>query len=181
MQINETQEDFSSFLLSFLSFFSNECTFSLLTNSKLNLESGRLIRKRVDYRNRTEVASGTIIDVLPFQVFRLKLGNGSRVETHHNFILILLKQSKQTAFSKPLASELLDQISHDALLGIPTQKEALSADQKELLSWHYRLGHMSFKSLQKLVKLGLIPQNLSKVNPVPLCSSCTFAATKKRA
>ena len=78
-----------------------------------------------------------------------------------------------------LASEIFNHVTHEALLGIPNQNKSLLTDQKELLSWHHRLGHMSFQGLQKFAKLGLIPHNLAKVNPAPLCSLCAFAAAHK--
>ena len=114
-----------------------------------------------------------------FLGFCLKLDDGLIIETHHTFISLALQQVKQPTFSEPLVSEISDRIKHYALLGIPTQNETLLLEQQELLSWHYHLGHMSFQSLQNLAKLRLIPQHLSKVNPAPLCSSCTFATSKK--
>ena len=90
-------------------------------------------------------------------------------------------KNKPETLSEPLVSEISNQISHKASLGIPTQNKTLSGDQRKLLSLHYRLGHMSFQSLKKIAKLGLIPHQLSKVNPVPLCPLFIFATAKKHA
>ena len=108
----------------------------------------------------------------------MNLDDRSVVESHHNFITLSEKIENHDILSKPLACELHDRIQYDSMFGIPTQNKSLTDAQKELLSWHYRLGHMSFHSLQKLSKLGVIPQHLVNVSPAPLCSSCAFDVDK---
>jgi GAG-pre-integrase domain len=48
------------------------------------------------------------------------------------------------------------------------------SDKKaELLSWHYRLGHLSFARLKKLAERGDLPKYLRDVKP-PKCASCMY-------
>ena len=159
MLVNESLEDFSSFFSNFTSFFNDDSTFTLLTDSKLELESDCLMGNQVKYQNGTDIVNEIITKVLPFHIFCMKLDDGSIVETHRNFISFYLQQNKPEKFSEPLVSKISDQIAHKASLGIPTQNKTLSDDQQELLLRHYRLGHMPFQFLQKLANLGLIPQH----------------------
>ena len=92
MLVNESPEDFASFLSNFTLFFNDDSTFALLTNSKLELEYDCLIGKQVRYKNGKDIVNGIITDELPFQIFRLKLNDYSIVKTHHNFISFLRKK-----------------------------------------------------------------------------------------
>ena len=56
----------------------------------------------------------------------------------------------------------------------------LSPLQQELLDWHNRLGHVSFKTLIRLANLGIIPRRLRKVTQFPVCPSCLFGKHHKR-
>ena len=53
------------------------------------------------------------------------------------------------------------------------QEMTADNDQAELLKWHYRLGHVSFKKLKILAMLGLIPRKLAKVR-TPKCMCCIY-------
>lgn len=44
----------------------------------------------------------------------------------------------------------------------------ITSDQQELLSWHYRLGHVSFRHLRLLAENGSIPRRLAKTS-APRC------------
>ena len=55
----------------------------------------------------------------------------------------------------------------------------ITPDQQELLSWHNRLGHLSFRNLQKLAEQGSIPKRLAKTK-APLCLACLFGTTHKK-
>ena len=52
-------------------------------------------------------------------------------------------------------------------------------DQAELLRWHYRLNHISFKKLKSMALLGFIPKKLAKVR-APKCASCMFGGLTRR-
>ena len=60
----------------------------------------------------------------------------------------------------------------------------LSAAQKELLRWHFKLGHLSFSSIQLLLRsnaLGNGRLQTSAANcPHPKCSSCQYGKAKRR-
>ena len=60
------------------------------------------------------------------------------------------------------------------------QVETLTKAQRELLSWHYRLGHLSFKQLQALAKQRRIPKQLADC-VAPKCPTCLFGKMTKRA
>jgi len=47
----------------------------------------------------------------------------------------------------------------------------------ELVRWHHRLGHMSFKKLQLLAMMNLIPRELSKCK-APMCVTCMYGEEK---
>ena len=49
----------------------------------------------------------------------------------------------------------------------------------ELLRYHQKFGHLSFKNLQIMARLGWIPRKLANC-PVPTCSSCLYAKATKR-
>ena len=60
------------------------------------------------------------------------------------------------------------------------QDSIIEADtpQGELMRWHYRLGHLSFKKIKVLCALGILPRKLLKVQP-PKCSACIYGAMTK--
>ena len=60
----------------------------------------------------------------------------------------------------------------------------LTEPEKELLRWHYRLGHLGFRKIQLLMRSGVLANSESKrrlhsaccrINPPPICSACQFA------
>ena len=58
------------------------------------------------------------------------------------------------------------------------QAETLTKAQQELLSWHYQLGHLSFKQLQMLAKQQQIPKQLANCVS-PKCPACLFGKNDK--
>ena len=57
----------------------------------------------------------------------------------------------------------------------------LSSTQKQLLRWHYRLGHIGFQWLQSLAKLGRLGllEKFSRCIP-PLCTACQVGQGKRQ-
>ena len=55
----------------------------------------------------------------------------------------------------------------------PTNKET------ELLRYHHRFGHISFRKLQLMAKMGVLPRRLPNF-PVPVCSTCLYAKAIKK-
>lgn len=49
----------------------------------------------------------------------------------------------------------------------------------ELLKVHHDFGHPSFKKLQEMAKLGVLPHRLAKCN-VLVCSACQYAKATRR-
>ena len=51
--------------------------------------------------------------------------------------------------------------------------------QSELMTWHHRLGHCSFRILRALAVFGIIPKKLSTIRP-PKCATCLYGSMTKR-
>ena len=51
--------------------------------------------------------------------------------------------------------------------------------QAELLRWHHRLGHTSFKTIRLLAAANMLPRHLLQAK-IPKCSSCQYGAMTKR-
>ena len=51
----------------------------------------------------------------------------------------------------------------------------MSGTQKELLKWHFKLGHMGFAWVQSITCMGILPKHIANVDP-PLCASCHLGA-----
>jgi len=51
--------------------------------------------------------------------------------------------------------------------------------QADLLRWHYRLGHLSFRRLKLLAMLGILPRRLATVQH-PKCAGCLYGALTRR-
>jgi len=69
----------------------------------------------------------------------------------------------------------------NAINNVTEQDEHTSASTPigELVRWHHRLGHMSFKKLQLLAVMNLIPRELSKCKP-PRCATCMYGKMTKK-
>jgi Reverse transcriptase (RNA-dependent DNA polymerase)/GAG-pre-integrase domain len=55
-----------------------------------------------------------------------------------------------------------------------------SANQRDLLIWHCRLGHLSMKKLQRLASMGMLPSKLAKCR-IPMCQSCMYGMLTRQA
>ena len=60
-----------------------------------------------------------------------------------------------------------------------TDEVEYSTHQAELLSWHYRLGHISFGQIQRMAERGDLPAYLT-AEKKPLCASCQYKKQTKR-
>jgi hypothetical protein len=65
----------------------------------------------------------------------------------------------------------------------------LSEPQKELLCWHYRLGHLGFRKIQSLMRSGMLSHTqstrslhtaASKITTPPCCSACQIGKQTRR-
>ena len=65
----------------------------------------------------------------------------------------------------------------------------LSEAEKELLRWHYRLGHIGFKEIQFLLRTGVLSQTESsrrlhaaacKLTNLPKCAACQYGKQHRR-
>ena len=70
-----------------------------------------------------------------------------------------------------------------ALCVTDSHNRNLTNAQKELLQWHFRLGHVGFKHLQWMIRAGrLHVANAKAVGncPVPKCAACEFGKASRR-
>ena len=67
------------------------------------------------------------------------------------------------------------------LVGDGSRHDNLTYQQRQLLRWHHRLGHMDFNWIQKFSRLGLLPCDLSTVRPqdFPICPACQFGKQRR--
>ena len=59
----------------------------------------------------------------------------------------------------------------------------LSPSQKEMLRWHFRLGHASMSAMHWLARRGLLgklSERLLRVNETPLCATCQYGKQVRR-
>ena len=62
---------------------------------------------------------------------------------------------------------------------VEDEEEKFESASAELLHYHHKLGHLSFKRLQQAAALGVIPKHLQHAK-VPKCTACLFSkATRK--
>jgi len=59
------------------------------------------------------------------------------------------------------------------------ERLTVESPQADLLRWHYRLGHLSFKLIKAMSEVGLLPKHLAKAR-IPKCAGCMFAAMTKK-
>ena len=63
---------------------------------------------------------------------------------------------------------------------IPDDKEPTTIDpQDELLRWHYRLGHLSFKRILQMARQSILPKKLLNAK-VPICPACQYGKMTRR-
>ena len=60
----------------------------------------------------------------------------------------------------------------------PISFDNLSPSTTELLSWHHRLNHMNFNTIQVLAKAGFLPPHLATCSQL-LCSACQLGKQKR--
>ena len=78
---------------------------------------------------------------------------------------------------QPLADTTKKSLNFDEAIGTDLQLlEHLPEKDKQtlLLRWHYRLGHLPFRTLINLAKQGLIDQWLATIIEPPLCPGCQY-------
>ena len=132
--------------------------------------------------SRVFQSKAIVLSVTPDKVFTIQLLNGSEIDTHHNFLMLLPvdTDSSHTDIPQSLSDTIAHRLQTEPELGLSKVHEKLTPDQKELLRWHICLDHIPFKSLLVFAQLVLIPRHLAKVEIMPLCASCTVTHAHKR-
>ena len=59
------------------------------------------------------------------------------------------------------------------------QRLTFENPQADLLRWHYRLGHLSFKLVKAMAQVGLLPKRIATA-PTPKCAGCMFSSMTKK-
>ena len=187
MDINDTSTTLASYISSFEAFFDDTAHFSFLTEEEFHdtfsSEDNKLstLGRKVIYRKGNLKSKGMIVSISPQQQFEIRLEDGSEIATSHDFIQFdETDNAHQGTLPSPVVQSLQESINDDPT-SCPKVSTALSAEQRELLRWHIRLGHLPFKILRRFAELGLIPKHLVKVTVFPICACCAFANATKRA
>ena len=79
------------------------------------------------------------------------------------------------------AAEKLEVAMHSCVAAENNQN--LSPSQKEMLRWHFRLGHASMSAMHWLARRGLLgklSERLLRVNETPLCAACQHGKQVRR-
>ena len=80
---------------------------------------------------------------------------------------------------------MTDMMSHLEPRAVPVIEEedeeviTATSTKAELMRWHYRLGHLSFKKIKILAEKGIIPKNLGQVRS-PKCAGCIYGKMHKK-
>jgi GAG-pre-integrase domain len=59
------------------------------------------------------------------------------------------------------------------------EESQLDNPTHELLRWHYKLGHESFRHLQWMAKYGILPRRVAPCR-VPQCTTCYYGKASRR-
>ena len=59
--------------------------------------------------------------------------------------------------------------------------KALDSNQEEWLQWHERLNHIPYSQMKVLAKEKILPSTLNNIKALPLCPSCAFGGSKRKA
>ena len=181
--INDASSVFASFLGQFRNFYDSDPSFSFLTDADVvalqeKEESNFLFGTQVKYTDPdSHIHLGTILKRDGELGYNIKLDNGTEI-TAQSISLDLVSGK----LDSPAPPEMVEHImTHpDDSLPLHHANEALTKHQRELLHWHIRLGHLSFDTLIKFAKVGIIPRHLANIEKFPLCPSCIFGRAHKR-
>ena len=186
MHINGSNSKIGIFYSSFKTLYDESQKFSFLTDAETiqlqRLEIAQLLAgtqvlvTHPDGRRER----GTILQRDGDVGYKVQLDSGQ--ETTYNPMDLELHQPGPTSDVTKPPQELFQEIlSHGTDHTMQRANEPLSEDQKELLHWHYRLGHLPFTQLLRLAQYNVIPKKLSKLKTLPLCPACILGQQRKRA
>ena len=114
-------------------------------------------------------------------LYNLKLNDNSTVTTTKEFVSA---EDDQDLADIPTSTEdyirLCQEIKPEDIQRLVSPK-ALSPIQEEWLQWHERTNHLPYSQMRKLAKAGVLPKKFTNLHSPPLCPSCAFGASKRRA
>ena len=91
----------------------------------------------------------------------------NRVDEH-----IHLKKNEQNDEEQPFPSHATQ---NELQSSIETDNDKVGLTQDaEYARWHYRLGHMHPRKMQRLASLGYLPKHLEEIKHYPKCKICQF-------
>ena len=181
--IKNKSSAFVSFLEQFQNFYDSDQSFLSLTDADVvalqeKEELFFLLGTQVKYTNPNLYTHlGTIFKREVELGYSSKFDNGTEITTQP--ISLELVSGKLDSHAPP---EMVEHImTHpDDLLPLHHANEAVTKNERKLLRWHIRLGHLSFDILIKSLKVGIIPCHLAHIKRLPLCPSCIFCQAHKR-
>ena len=72
------------------------------------------------------------------------------------------------------------ELTREDIAKLCSTEDLLGWDEREILFWHQRPNHCSFKSLIRLSSRGVIPRKLIKIRKLPPFVACIFGKSHKR-
>ena len=185
IHINSGDSKLGIFFSCFKSLYDDSQKFTFLTDE----ETIQLQKLEVALLSGTQVLvthpdgkreRGTILKRDGDVGYTVKLDSGPEVT--YKAAEIKLHQLQATSDITNPSQELFQEIlSHGSDHTIQHANTLLSEDQKELLHWHYRLGHLPFHQLMRLAQYNVLPKRLGKIKTLPLCPACILGQQRKRA
>ena len=107
-------------------------------------------------------------------------------ENEHRLIEVLMNPTSKLPVAMAYSSgvnQAISQAFNAAISAVSHQNMNLSRAQKELLRWHFRLGHLSQRKVQFLMRTGVLAHSesaqrlqsaASKLQHRPLCAACQY-------
>ena len=99
--------------------------------------------------------------------FQWKDGTLLSIPYHTKCNLPISQTTNQNLDFKPMANLNNINLTSDSNIN-------LTPAEKELLNWHYKLGHVGFRQIKWLSRIGLLPKKISKVRSNPKYQECEY-------
>ncbi|MHA7927798.1 MAG: GAG-pre-integrase domain-containing protein, partial [Marinobacter sp.] len=143
------------------------------------------------------LSTSSLLQTYPDETLRqtpheMVLSGNTRSSLKRNSISVLIEPESNLpigfGYSSKAASKIIDAFT-STLTTVSKNNANLSAAEKELLQWHYRLGHLQFRKIQFLMRTGVLAHSESarrlqtaaaKLSSCPLCASCQYGKQRRR-
>ena len=95
---------------------------------------------------------------------------------------ILPQEQTRDNYTQENMTDMMSNLEPRAVTIVEEEDEEIitaTSNKAELMRWHYRLGHLSFKKLKVLAEKGIIPKRLVQVRS-PKCAGCIYGKMHKK-